>query len=108
MAARPYLVLARDGLHASQSPAEQARHVHLRDAETAADLGLAQVLLEAQANEVAFALGQRAQRAAEERRLLGGVEAAVDRAGGAPAVALVTGLGWGVERFDAVREARLH
>ena len=50
--------------------------------------------------------GQRLQRAAEERRLLGGVEAGVDLAGQAPLVALVARLDRRVERLDAIGQPR--
>ena len=68
-----------------------------------ADLGLRQVLLEAQPQHLALALGQHAHQALDRRRVLGVAEAGVlDAEGDADAVAVLVVLARAVERDRAV------
>ena len=57
--------------------ADEARDVHLRDADALADLGLGEVLREAQPQDLALALGQHAHQALDGRGVLGDAEARV-------------------------------
>ena len=77
---------AGDGL------ADQARDVHLRDADARADLRLREVLLEAQAQHLALAVGEHAHQALDRGGVLGHGEAGVlgaDRVGDAAGVLVV-------------------
>ena len=57
--------------------ADDARHVHLRDADALADLGLREVLGEAQPQHLALAVAQHAHQPLDRGRVLGDAEARV-------------------------------
>src|SRR5215218_9966644 len=75
-----------------QGAPDQARYVHLGDPDAVGDLGLREVLDEAQVQHDAIARGQRMQRRRDRRAVLDQLEAVVldtDRLGVGLAVALV-------------------
>src|SRR3954453_20892342 len=51
--------------------ADDARHVHLADADAVADLGLGEILGEAEPLRLALALAEQADQALDGRRVLG-------------------------------------
>src|SRR4051812_39682194 len=57
--------LARRRAQAGERLADDPRHLHLRDADPLADLGLGEVLLEAQPQHLALALGHRVEQTGE-------------------------------------------
>src|SRR3954470_14343306 len=82
----------RDGPQPLERAAEQARHVHLRDAEALGDLVLEQLVLKAQLEDDALALGEGAHAGGEHAAVLDRLEALVllaDRAGQVVAVVVV-------------------
>ena len=90
--------------------AYQPRHVHLRDTHPLGDLGLRQVLDEAQVKHDAVARGERLQRRRDRRAVLDELEAVVldaDRLGVGLAVALVAEA-VGLQGDRVVRRRRLH
>src|SRR4051794_7450382 len=88
--------------------ADQARYVHLRDADDVADLGLREVLLEAQAQHLALALGQHAHQSLDGRGVLRHGVAVVLGAEGVDELALLVLLAArAVERDGAVRAGGL-
>src|SRR3954454_748126 len=88
--------------------ADDARHVHLADADALPDLGLGEILREAQPQDLAFALAEHPHQALDGRRVLGHREARIlDAVGRAEAVALLVLLARAVERDRAVGAGRL-
>src|SRR4051794_16444566 len=69
----------RDRAQAGDRLADDPRDLHLRDADALADLGLRQVLLEAQPQDLALAGGHRAHELLERRAALGQPEALLGR-----------------------------
>src|SRR5258705_10788722 len=100
---------ARHGAQAAQRLADDARDLHLRDADALADLGLREVLLEAQAQYLALTRRHRAQQLLERGPVLGQREAAlVPPDGVSEGVAgIVLGAARGLQRRRAVRAGRL-
>src|SRR5215207_3322370 len=98
------------GSQAVQRPPDQPRDVHLRDAHALGDLGLCQILDEAQVEHPPVARRQRRERRRDRRPVLDQLEAAVldaDRLGVGLAVALVAEA-VGLERDGVVRRRGLH
>src|SRR4051794_20420110 len=88
--------------------ADDPRDVHLADADALPDLGLGEVLGEAQPQHLALALGQHAHQALDRGRVLRhGEPGILDPVGGAEAVAVVVLLARAVERDCAVSAGRL-
>src|SRR4051812_30598000 len=103
----PYL-LAGGILQAVDRLTDDAAHVHLADADALADLGLRQVVLEAQAQDLALALAQDAHQALDRRAVLGVAEPGVIGAEGrAQAVAVLVVLARAVQADGAVGGSRL-
>jgi len=73
-------------LEAVQGAADEARDLHLRHADAARDLGLREVLDEAQVEHLAIAVVEHAAQGAQRRDLLGAVDAFVDVADGVASV----------------------
>src|SRR3954468_15206919 len=79
--------------------ADDARHVHLADADALADLGLGEILREAQPQDLALALVEHPHQALDGRRVLGDGEPRIlDPVGRAEAVTLLVLLARAVER----------
>src|SRR3954453_12213988 len=88
--------------------ADDARHVHLADADAVADLRLGEILGEAEPQHLAFALAEHPHQALDGRRVLGHGEAGIlDSVGRAEAVALLVLLARAVERDRTVGTGRL-
>src|SRR4029450_13441446 len=68
-------LVARRRAQSRHGLADEARDLHLRDADALADLGLGEVLLEAQAQHLALARSDSAQELGERRAVLGQREA---------------------------------
>src|SRR6476469_10512006 len=102
------LLVAR--AQAGQRLADQARDLHLRDADALADLSLREILAEAQLQHDALTLGDAREQGLERRARLGALVAAV---GGAKRLGYALGLfvargARRVERACAVGAHRLH
>src|SRR3954447_20491052 len=91
--------------------AQDARDLHLADADALADRGLREVLLEAQPHDLALARGEGAHELVEDRALLGAVVAVVDVPDAVAerlARVVVAGRARRLERRRAIRARGLH
>src|SRR4029077_4757040 len=88
-----------------ESLADQRRALHLRNPDPLADLGLRQILAEAQPQHQSFAIGDVRQHRSQRRALLGTLESTLlgaDRVGGALARLLAGDRTWRVQGARAV------
>src|SRR4051794_28754463 len=102
---------ARERPQPPDGVAQDARDLHLADADPLADRGLREVLLEAQPHDLALAWRQRAHELVEDRALLGAVVAVVDVPDAVAerlARVVVAGRARRLERRRAIRARRLH